>query len=242
MALITLCLWVVFTIVDYEFNRVMKETFVGKDDLTTAIGIFRGIAGFVSLLVQFLLTQKIISKLGVARAVILHPAFLSAATLAMGIKFNFWTANIAKFGDHVLLYTVQDSSYQMLYNPIPLEIRGKARALVEGYIKPASMCLAGIILVILAPLLSNQAISFIAFGFALVWATLSFMTKKGYVESLVNNLKNKETSGGASAIGELRRLSDADNLDVLRKVLKGENVSGIAFCFGSRRVHETDGV
>lgn len=230
MVVITLLLWGVFTIVDYEFNKVMREAYPDKDELTSAIGVFRGLAGFVSLLLQFLLTQKIINKLGVARTTMLHPTMLSVTTMLMGLKFNFWTASAAKFGDHVMLYTVQDSSYQMLYNPIPPALRGKARALVEGYIKPAAMCIAGILLVLSAPFLSKAAISLLACGLALLWLLFSFRIKKGYVESLVNNLKSRENKDQSASLKELGFISDSKNLDVLRNVMNGDNPTSIEIC------------
>jgi ATP/ADP translocase/HEAT repeat protein len=229
MAGITLFLWIVFTVIDYEFNLTMRAKYPNKDDLTAAIGLMRGLAGFVSLIVQFLLTQKLVKLLGVARAVLIHPVFDAAASLLMSVKYGFWSVYTAKFGDQALLYTVQDSSYQMLYNPIPPDKRGRARALVEGYIKPVSMGIAGLVVVVSAAFLPASRISILAFILALAWIGFSIFTQRAYVDALVKNLKTDGGHDKTRSLRELNRLSAADNLLVLREVLRGNDAEGVKY-------------
>ncbi len=52
MALITFLLWTIFTVVDFNFSSVMKQTYPDKNVLTAFFGTFRGIAGFLCLIIQ----------------------------------------------------------------------------------------------------------------------------------------------------------------------------------------------
>ncbi|HRZ87668.1 MAG TPA: HEAT repeat domain-containing protein, partial [bacterium] len=116
----------------------------------------------------------------------------------------------------------------MLYNPIPAERRGGMRGFVEGYIKPVAMCIAGIVLVFVAPFLSFSQISALALVLSLSWVFFSFCIKKGYVDALVKNLTAKGAALEEYSVRELSRLSGADNVAVIRKVLCGENDDSIA--------------
>jgi HEAT repeat protein len=239
LVLINLAMWIVFTIVDYEFSKAVALKYTNKDDLTAFLGVFRAGAGVLCLLVQFGLTTRLITRFGVGRIIAVHPLFMGGATALMTAKLAFLSASFAKFGDHVLLYTVQDSSYQMLYNPIPPDKRGRARAFVEGYVKPISMGLAGVLLIVsvqfLAPI--SQALRgdpefltcLISFVFAGVWVYAALRANADYVKALTDNLTSASPSLRADALKHLSKLGDQKNLAVLRGVLKSDNEDMIEF-------------
>ncbi len=220
MLFINLAMWVVFTIVDYQFNKVIAQTYTDRDQLTAFLGLFRAGAGLLCLIVQLGVTTRLLSALGVGRTIAVHPSFMGVATALMTLKFGFFTASFGKFGDHVLLYTVQDSSYQMLYNPIPPDKRGRARAFVEGYIKPISMGIAGLVLILSALFLTDQLTSGIALLCALAWVYFSLTANAGYVKALTDNLSTRDLDLRADSLRHLSKLSDSDNLRALRNVLR----------------------
>lgn len=195
MVVMILALWLVFTIIDYQFNQVARLQYPVKDDLTAFLGIFRSLAGGCCLVFQLFLTPLIIRKIGVAGAMTLHPAFLILSIGGMAATFGFWPTCFTKFGDHVLLYTATDVAYQLLFNPIPSAQRGRARAFVEGYIKPFSMGLAGAALLILVELdLSASQIAVCNLFLALVWFLSAFVLKKNYLQAVVSNLAASQSS------------------------------------------------
>lgn len=223
MVFINLAMWIVFTIVDYQFNKVMSQTYTSKDDLTAFLGFFRAGAGFLCLIIQLGLTSRIVTFLGVGRTIAIHPSYMVAATAFLSMKFGYISSFVSKFGDHVLLYTVQDSSYQMLYNPIPPDRRGRARAFVEGYIKPISMGIAGIILIcvtLFPDKIGPAHISALSFAASIVWVVFSLRANAGYVKALTENLTTTDLNLRASAMVQLSKLSDANNMRVLHGVLK----------------------
>lgn len=239
LVLINLAMWIVFTVVDYEFSKAVAAKYTDKDELTGFLGVFRAAAGFLCLVVQLGFTTRLISRFGVGRMIAVHPLFMGGATAFMTAKLAFLSASFAKFGDHVLLYTLQDSSYQMLYNPIPPERRGRARAFVEGYVKPVSMGLAGVLLIVsvqfLAPISTalrgdpEFLTCLISFVFAAVWIYASLRANADYVKALTDNLTSPSASLRAESLKHLSKLGDQRNLDVLRGVLKSDNEDMIQF-------------
>src|SRR3990172_220053 len=185
IALITLLLWTVFTIVDFCFNMRARETYPNKNDLTAFLGTFRGIAGFLCLVIQLFLTSTLIARLGVGATIVFHPVFLTLSTLWMTVRFGNPSVFAAKMGDHVLLYTVQDSSFQLLYNPVPLERRARLRGFIDGYVKPLSMAAAGVLLFLGTRYLSLRQISVLGFVLSAAWLAVSLTTKKGYIRALL---------------------------------------------------------
>lgn len=201
MVVMILALWLVFTLIDYQFSQVARARFTedgvtDKNALTSFLGIFRSWAGGLCLVFQLFLTPLVIRKLGVAGAMILHPAFLLVAIGGMAAAFGFWPACITKFGDHVLLYTATDVAYQLLFNPIPVSQRGRARAFVEGYIKPFSMGVAGAVLLVLVELeLEPAQIALCTLTLTAVWFGSAILLRKNYLKAVVSNLQSAPQAG-----------------------------------------------
>lgn len=195
MVVLILALWLVFTLIDYQFSQVARARFTengvtDKDALTAFLGIFRSWAGICCLIFQMFLTPLVIRKLGVAGAMTLHPAFLVFSIGSMALAFGFIPTCVTKFGDHVLLYTATDVAYQLLFNPIPAARRGRARAFVEGYVKPFSMGLGGAFLLLLIQLkLTPAQIAACNFAVTLVWFVSALALRKNYLKAVVSNLE-----------------------------------------------------
>jgi HEAT repeat protein/ATP/ADP translocase len=220
VALITLAQWIVFTLVDYVFNAQTREHFHNnKDQMTAFFGTFRGMAGGAALVLQVFATSQLISRFGLGRTILVHPSFLILSTGWLAAKFGFLSSCAAKFGDHVLLYTVQESSYQLLYNPIPLDQRGRMRAFVEGYIKPISMAIGGAILMLAALFLSGSQLGQLSLVLSIAWFVLALRIGKAYFGALMGNLTQSQSVASVAA-HQLSGMRDDETAAVLLRELR----------------------
>jgi HEAT repeat protein/ATP/ADP translocase len=244
MALVTFLLWTVFTLVDFSFNKVMKETYPDKDVLTAFLGGFRGIAGFLCLVIQLFLTSTLISRLGVGTTIAFHPFYLTLSTLWMTLSFGYTSVYAAKLGDHVLLYTFQDSSFQLLYSPVPLERRARIRGFIDGYIKPLSMAAAGVLLLLGTRYLELRQIAMIGLVLAFAWLAVSLSTKKGYIRALLQNLQADSPALRQAAATALAKLRDPSSLGILADTLRSASservIAAMQFLesFGTEQANE----
>lgn len=212
LTVLTFCLAAVFTVVDYQFNVVARAAYASKDDLTAFMGVFRGVCGFGSIIFQFLVTPHLVRFLGVGRAIVVHPAFLVLATGSMTASFGFWTATVAKGGDHVLLYTVQDTAYNLLFNAVPPALRARARGFVEGTVKPVGQGSGGLLLVAGAVLFPG-AIPGVLLAMSVVWFVAALFVRAAYVEALVAAIREDERPDAETA----EALRGPESLAALRR-------------------------
>ncbi len=219
MALVTFLLWTVFTVVDFCFNGVARARYADKNELTAFLGSFRGWAGFLCLLVQLFLTSPLIRRLGVGTTIAFHPIYLTLSTLWMSLRFGFISVSAAKMGDHVLLYTIQDSSFQLLYNPVPLELRARIRGFIDGYVKPLSMAAAGVLLFLGARYLDLSQVSRLGFVLAAAWLAAALTAKRGYIRALLHNLQGESPALRQAAALALKNVSDPSSLAIVYKTL-----------------------
>lgn len=220
MSGIALTLWVVFVLVDFQFSRVMNAAYPTQDALTAFLGSFRAWAGLAALVVQLFLTPRLVARLGVGRTILFHPAGLVLLTGGLLAWYGYATAFAAKFIDHVLLWSIQDASFQLLYNPLAPERRARTVAFVDGNLKPLSNGLAGILLIAAATMhWPPWAVSLAAMLVASLWLLSASKIGGAYLEALLADLVGQFSVRGDPSAA-LARLRDPESLERLFAAMK----------------------
>ena len=232
MAGYVLLLWTVYAVVDFCFNKTMHERYPDPNDLTTFFGRFVGVQGFLCLMVQLFLTRALISWLGVGTTINFHPAFLVMGTAWMSIRYGIPSVLTTKLGDATMLYTFSDSSYQLLYSPVPPDRRARVRGFIEGYIRPLSLAAAGILVLVGNSYLKSlpfsmgrtistrQQLSWGAFIVSVIWLGFALTAKRGYIHALLHNLQADSLSMRQAAAIALSKLKDSASVSLLAQSLQ----------------------
>lgn len=235
MAGYTFLLWTVFAIVDFCYSKTARARYPDPNELATFLGHFAGAQGFLCLTIQLFFTRAVIARLGVGTTINFHPSMLLIGSTWMGLRFGFPSVVSTKLADASMLYTFSDSSYQLLYNPVPPDRRARVRGFIEGYIKPLSLAAAGV-LVLLGnsylksihlpsgrELSTGQQLSWGAIVLAMTWLGVALTAKKGYIRALLRNLQGESPALRQAAATALGKLKDAASLSVLSETLRSEN-------------------
>jgi HEAT repeat protein len=234
MAGYILLMWTVYAVVDFCFNKTMKERYPDPNDLATFFGIFVGVQGLLCLVIQLFAVRPVISRLGVGTTINFHPGFLLAGTAWMSLRYGYASVLSTKLGDASMLYTFSDSSYQLLYNPIAPDRRARVRGFIEGYIRPLSLAAAGALILLgnsyLKPITlfgsqisTGQQLSWGAVIFATAWIVMSATAKKGYVRALLQNLQAGSPALRRAAVAALSKIKDVTSLSILSESLASSN-------------------
>jgi HEAT repeat protein/ATP/ADP translocase len=229
-----LLLWTVYAVVDFCFSKTMRARYPNPNDLATFFGHFVGVQGFLCLAVQIFFTRAVISGLGVGTTINFHPTTLILGTAWMSVRYGYASVLATKLGDATMLYTFSDSSYQLLYNPIPPDRRARVRGLVEGYIRPISLAAAGGLVLAGNRCLQSlhlwgreipttQQLSWGALALAAMWLGFALTAKKGYIRALLRNLQAGSPALREAAASALSKLRDPDSLALLCETLQSEN-------------------
>ncbi|MFB3922725.1 MAG: Npt1/Npt2 family nucleotide transporter [Terriglobia bacterium] len=239
MAGYILLMWTVYAVVDFCFNKTMRARYPNPNDLTTFFGIFIGVQGFLCLAIQLLLVRPVISRLGVGKTISFHPGFLVAGTAWMSAQYGYPSVLTTKLGDASMLYTFSDSSYQLLYNPVPLDRRPRVRGFIEGYIRPLSLAAAGglillgnaylkpIVLISGREISVGQQLSWGAAVLSLMWLGVALTANKGYIRALLQNLQTGSLALRQAAATALRKMQDPSSLAIVTETLRGANADRV---------------
>ncbi|MBM65158.1 MAG: hypothetical protein CMH55_02865 [Myxococcales bacterium] len=205
IALIVMITFLTTQFIDFTFKALATQKYSGESgELGSFFGTFYGYLGIISILFQFFFTRRILEQFGVLVALLVLPVslFLGSGALgvagAMGasIATLFMVGTIAQGASQGLRYTVYDATMQLLYTPIPSDVRARAKSFIDGILKPGAIGAAGLLLLLLSKVFnpSNPEISYIGFGtlvFAVVWIVLLVGVRKEYIKSLINTLAKK---------------------------------------------------
>jgi ATP/ADP translocase len=197
VALIGAATFVTTTLVDYQFKAIAQAVYT-KDQLTAFFGLFYGVCGVLSLFIQLGGTSRLLSRFGVVVALALLPLGLALGTSCLVlVPAALWAATWAKGSDNVIRYTINDATTQLLYLPVPAQVRGAAKATIDGVLKPGSIALAGLLLLGYRELgLGARPTAIITLVLIAGWMTGLASLRNQYVRSLQDTLRQRRLDLG----------------------------------------------
>lgn len=167
------------TIVDYQFKVVAQQSFQGREEALAAyFGWFYGFAGLISFVVQFFVLGRLLERAGVVWALLVLPLGLfagAAAMVAAPLIPALIAATAAKGAENVFRYTVNDAAMQLLYVPVQSRQRARAKAFIDGVIKPVSVGLSGLAILALGKLAGSGSQA-LGFALQLGWADAALIS------------------------------------------------------------------
>ena len=175
---------IVSMLVDYQFKMIASSTFPNEADLVAFFGSFYSIMGAASIIMQFFITGPLLSRFGILIGLLILPFFLIAGSTALLFFPVLMSASFAKFSDQTFKFTINHSSVELLWLPVPPNIRKYIKPQIGGTVKAIAEGLSGLLVFFLVKIIELQFLSIIALGSIVVWLFTSIRVKANYVKQL----------------------------------------------------------
>ena len=175
---------IVSMLVDYQFKMIASSTFPNEADLVAFFGSFYSIMGAASIIMQFFITGPLLSRFGILIGLLILPFFLIAGSTALLFFPVLMSASFAKFSDQTFKFTINHSSVELLWLPVPANIRKYIKPQISGTVKAIAEGLSGLLVFFLVKIIELQFLSIIALGSIVVWLFTSIRVKADYVKQL----------------------------------------------------------
>ncbi len=245
---------IVAKLVDYQFNAIASAKITDPDELTAFFGFWFSNFNVISLLVQLLLTRRIVGTLGVGSSLFFLPA-----TILLGAVFVFfipqlWAAIFIKMTDGSLKQSVNKAAVELLALPIPVEIKNQTKTFIDVVVDSIATGIGGVILIFLVNGLdlSSRFISLMIFALIGLWFFFVWKVRKAYLQSFKRNMQRALGSQkddldlkNESVVGDLKQVlesgSEEQILYVLKK-LKNQPDERFLSSFQNLLVHPSDRV
>ncbi len=206
----------VTTLLDFQFNAIVEKAFPAKDVRTSFLGTFLlGLLVF-SYLLNAALSSRAVRSFGLQAALLITPSVLLLGSLAIfavpAAGLIYWAVTV-KGLDKSLAHTLHQSVRELLYIPVPAEIKYKAKAFIDMFVNKLADSLVALILILFVTVLhrSVREVSFLVLGFILVWAAFAVLITREYVQIVKRHLKLKWQEAG-------RLVADKIDVDMTKLV------------------------
>ena len=208
------------TIVDYEFNEAAAAFAGDRDAISSFQGYVFGAINWLPILVLLPL-GPLLKRWGVGFAVLMLPVVMFGFTTALAVAFSVWTATLAKAGDATFRYSAERTGREILYVPVPMELKLKAKAYVDMAVeKGFGKALSGLLIFVLLGFMDYRRVAWVAVGLALVWCVMAVAAKREYVRALADSIRGRF----ANFEGGFATLTERSTLAMVEEALRGDTM------------------
>jgi hypothetical protein len=199
--LILLSTLVYYTLI-YGFLSRVEVQFTNIEDIAWFIGIFLSVAKILNLMIKFLATSHVFSKLGVQFGIKLLPivvivmCFIGLGFITYGVAdslFYIFLFSSLYFFDKLFRSSLSKPSFLVLFQPLTPTLRLSGHTITKGYFEPLAMGLAGLIILI-AQYLGWFGLRFLVcyvLFLSIFWYLACHIGVKHYMTELHNSLKSR---------------------------------------------------
>jgi ATP/ADP translocase/HEAT repeat protein len=207
---------IVTTLIDFQFNSVVKQNFVELSQRTAFLGTFFTILLVFSFSLHVLTTNRILKNFGIQTAILISPIILligSVAVFFVPIMVLFYLVVFLKGADKSLAHSLSLSVRELLYIPVAPDIKYKAKVFIDMFVNKLARGFAAVLLLVGVILFRFEVkqISFLVIFIVLLWMGLNWRVTKEYMGIVKKNLQIKWHDAD-------RFISDRIDLDMTKLV------------------------
>ncbi len=203
--------------VDYIFLDQTKSEFIDRQVLASFLGLFLGSVAIAEFFIKTFLSGRLISKYGLKLGLTALPVMMLFSTFLASLSGTLYGVTamffsfvlMTKLFERAIRSSVNDPSYQILYQPLPPNERLYYQSRIEGIPKALGNTLAGLALLALT---SISAINLVYFNYLfliilLFWIKTALEQFKTYRSTLQNAISEDENIE--------KKTKAKDNLNIL---------------------------
>ena len=218
---------IVSTLLEWQFSKAVELFIPSEDGKTEFLGYFFTGLNVASVIIQFFLTSWVLRAFGVGVAMLLLPLGILTGSVGILINPGLWSAVLARGAEGALRYSLDQSTRELLYLPIPLELKLRVKPLIDLVVYRGGTGVAGILLLVATgPLgfgmrqLALMVIVLIGF-----WLVLTLTMRREFHSSVKKLIKARDVEADELLIGNL----DATTLAGLAEALESNDEHAVLY-------------
>jgi AAA family ATP:ADP antiporter len=219
---IMVAMYLVDTLVEYQFQVSAKSGYTG-DQLTAFFGQFYGLyLNLTEFVFQLFVTAWIVRRFGVGGTLQVAPACILLASVATAASTSVTASGAVRLTEASTRYTLNRTGMELLYMPLPQELRNRIKAFIDICVDRLSRGLAGVLLVVLTQStlhLGVKGISVVVMVLCVPWMYFSHLARREYVATIRKRFEARRLDFESARVS----VQDAATIRFLEGVVEGEN-------------------
>jgi AAA family ATP:ADP antiporter len=220
-------------ITDLQFNWVVEQSTDHLDQRTMIFGNFFSVMALVAFVLQLLLTTRLQRTLGVGASLRVLPLTMGVGTIALLGAAAFLPAVLIhvlaglKVGEGALRYSLDQGTRELLYVPVPSEIRPRVKTTIDVLLQRVARAAAAIVLfTVTFGWITPISVSWLVLLLIVAWIGMTFDARRSYVQAFREGLlarridpeERLDPSDASTLEALVASLSSADPRDVLHAI------------------------
>ncbi len=197
----------VTAVAGWQFKALAQQALVTKDALAAFFGAFDASVGVLCVATQVLLTAGLLRRFGLGPILFLLPAGLLLGSAGLLVSGTLAAAVFLKGLDKVLRYSIDRPAVELLYLPVPVDVKLPAKSFIDTVAWRAGDALAGLAVIAFATLggLSPVRLGLVTLPFLGLWLLLASRAHRRYVATLRESLQQHRLDAARATTGVLDR-------------------------------------
>ncbi|MEW6321202.1 MAG: Npt1/Npt2 family nucleotide transporter [Acidobacteriota bacterium] len=183
-------------IVEQQLNMAAAESADSTDAVAALLAQIIVYLSLIGFFIQVVLTSRIHRFLGIGFALMILPVSLGATGILMLTVGAFWTAGVARVLDTSLRYTVDKTSREILFLPLPLDLKYRAKPFIDVTMDRLSKGLGALLLLVLIKDwglgLTWQQLSFASLTMTVAWIVFALRARREYLRAFRRSIEEQE--------------------------------------------------
>ena len=186
------------SLIEMQLNMAAEE-FAGEGEtegisaLLAQVQLYTSFAGFI---IQVWLTSVIHRYLGIGVALLLLPISLGGTAVAMLLSGALWSSMLARTLDTSLRYSVDKTTREILFMPLPSEMKYQAKPFVDVTVDRIAKSGVNILILVLVQDwglgLRWPQLSYASLAMLVLWIYMSFRARQGYLETFRQSIAQRD--------------------------------------------------
>jgi len=172
----------------------------GADSITAFLAQVGLWMSAIGLVIQVWLTSKIHRYLGIGFALMVLPVSLGSTAFVMLLNGALWAPALARILDQSLRYTVDKTTREILFLPLPGDIKLQAKSFVDVTVDRGAKAGGALLLLVLVKPwglnLDWQRLSLASLVMTVLWVFMAIRARRGYLQAFRQSLVSRNVQPG----------------------------------------------
>ncbi len=246
IASIVIATGIIATFIDFQFSSQVEKHFAQKEGMQSFFGLFFGGLTTFAFFLQLLLTSRFLKNFGVRLTLLFAPIVLLLGS--MGILIGGLTLPLViliKGSDESLSFSLNQSVREILYIPVPSDLRYRVRPFIDMFINRFAKVTAALLLLVggvlanifspalievpyMSPVKDPKLAEYLTWGiiaFLIIWVVLNLRVSREYISMVSENIPIRWSRVDKS----LAETVDIDYTKMLFDTVESRNRSSVLY-------------
>ncbi|HEY5945805.1 MAG TPA: hypothetical protein VIV40_09950 [Kofleriaceae bacterium] len=180
---------IALTLADLTFKRVLAERFAAAD-LATAFGAIYTLLNLIGLVIQLVVTSRLLARWGVGSALTVLPILLIATASGFALTGALIAIIALKLSDGGLRHSLHRVTSEILYLPVPSLVRDGWKPIADAISQRGGQALAALMWFMIASISARtQLLGVFVAAISLAWLVAIRFANRAYVAQFRDTLK-----------------------------------------------------